>query len=185
MNMLASRGQLRASFIRWALFLVPLIVLLGFVAGQLGPGPESAWFQALEKPSIFPEPKWFGIVWSILYVMIGLSVAMVASAWGARGRTAALIAFAVHFLLNLAWSPIFFGMQQMTAALVIIGLMIVSLVVVIALFWKVRRFAAFLLLPYLAWVCFATLLNYEFLQLNPDADGGSSGEAVERVRIGN
>ena len=185
MNMLASRGQLRASFIRWVLFLVPLIVLLGFVAGQLGPGPESAWFQSLEKPSIFPEPKWFGIVWSILYVMIGFSVALVASAWGARGRTAALIAFALHFLLNLAWSPTFFGMQQMGAALVVIVLIVLTLLVVIALFWKVRRLAALLLLPYLAWVCFATLLNYEFLQLNPDADGGSSGEAVERVRIGN
>lgn len=185
MNMLASRGQLRASFIRWALFLVPLIVLLGFVAGQLGPGPESAWFQALEKPSIFPEPKWFGIIWSILYVMIGLSVALVASAWGARGRTAALIIFALHFLLNLVWSPVFFGMQQMTAALSVIVLIVLSLLVVIALFWKVRRLAALMLIPYLAWVCFATLLNYEFLQLNPDADGGSSGEAVERVRIGN
>ncbi len=185
MNMLASRGQLRASFIRWALFLVPLIVLLGFVAGQLGPGPESAWFQALEKPSIFPEPKWFGIIWSILYVMIGLSVALVASAWGARGRTAALIIFALHFLLNLVWSPVFFGMQQMTAALSVIVLIVLSLLVVIALFWKVRRLAALMLIPYLAWVCFATLLNYEFLQLNPDAEGGSSGEAVERVRIGN
>ncbi|MBX7533446.1 tryptophan-rich sensory protein [Qipengyuania sp. 1XM1-15A] len=185
MNMLASRGQLRASFIRWALFLVPLVVLLGFVAGQLGPGPESAWFQSLEKPSIFPEPKWFGIVWSILYVMIGLSVALVASAWGARGRTAALIAFALHFLLNLAWSPTFFGMQQMSAALVVIVLIFLSLLVVIALFWKVRGLAALLLVPYLAWVCFATLLNYEFLQLNPDADGGSSGQAIERVRIGN
>ena len=185
MNMLASRGQLRASFIRWALFLVPLTVLLGFVAGQLGAGPESAWFQSLEKPSIFPEPKWFGIVWSILYVMIGLSVALVAAAWGARGRTVALIAFAVHFLLNLAWSPTFFAMQQITAALVLIVLIVLSLLVVIALFWKIRRLAALLLLPYLAWVCFATLLNYEFLRLNPDADGGSQGSAVERVRLGN
>lgn len=185
MNMLASRGQLRASFIRWALFMVPLIVLLGFFAGQLGSGPGSPWFQALDKPAIFPEPKWFGIVWSVLYVMIGLSVALVASAWGARGRSAALIAFAVHFLLNLAWSPTFFAMQQITAALVVIVLIVLSLLVVIALFWKVRKLAAVLLLPYLAWVSFATLLNYEFLRLNPEADGGSTGEAVERVRIGN
>lgn len=184
MNMLASRGQLRASFLRWALFLVPLIVLLGFVAGQVGAGPESAWFQALEKPSIYPEPKWFGIVWSILYVMIGLSVALVASAWGARGRTAALWVFAVHFALNLAWSPTFFAMQQITAALAIIVLIVLTLLAVIALFWKVRRLAAILLLPYLAWVCFATLLNYEFLRLNPDADGGSQGDRIERVRIG-
>ena len=183
MNMLASRGQLRASFIRWALFTVPLIVLLGFLAGTLG-SAQTPWFAALEKPSIFPEPKWFGIVWTILYVMIGLAVAIVASAWGARGRKVALWVFALHFLLNLAWSPTFFGAQQITAALVILVLIDLTLLAVIALFWKVRRPAALLLLPYLAWVLFATVLNYQFLRLNPDADGGAQGDgAVERVRI--
>lgn len=53
MNFLASKAQLRASFLRWALFLVPLIVLLGFTAGQFG-GPQTAWFQGLVKPAIFP-----------------------------------------------------------------------------------------------------------------------------------
>ncbi|MEH6724328.1 MAG: TspO/MBR family protein, partial [Qipengyuania sp.] len=162
MNMLASRGQLRASFIRWALFTVPLCVLLGFVAGQLG-GPDTAWFQQLEKPGIYPEPKWFGIVWTILYVMIGLSVAIVASAWGARGRTAALWVFAVHFALNLSWSYVFFSAQQISGALMLLGAIVVTLLVVIALFWRVRRLAALLLLPYLAWVCFAAALNYQFL----------------------
>lgn len=185
MNMLASHGQLRASFIRWALFLMPLCVLLGFLSGQVGAGPKGIWFQALEKPEIYPEPKWFGIVWTVLYIIIGLSVALVANAWGARGRTAALSLFIVHFALNLAWSPVFFGMQQIMGALVVIALMIVTLLGVIALFWKVRHLAAMLLLPYLAWVCFATLLNYEFFRLNPDADNGSQGEAVERVRIVN
>lgn len=184
MNMLASRGQLRASFIRWALFTVPLIVLLGFVAGTIG-SADSEWFAGLVKPDIFPEPKWFGIVWTILYIMIGVSLAFVASAWGARGRTAALIAFAVHFLLNLSWSPTFFAAHQITAALVILVMIVVTLLVVMALFWKVRRVAALLLLPYLAWVCFATVLNYEFLKLNPDADGASGESQVERVRIGN
>ena len=185
MNTLASRGQLRASFIRWALFLVPLIVLLGFLAGTFG-NAQSAWFQALEKPAIYPPPATFGIVWTVLYIIIGLSVAMVASAWGARGRTAALVAFAVHFLLNLSWSPLFFGAQEITAALVVLALIDITLLGVIALFWTVRKTAALLLLPYLAWVLFATLLNWQFLQLNPDADGGAGGDgAVERVRIGN
>ncbi|WP_324826992.1 TspO/MBR family protein [Qipengyuania zhejiangensis] len=185
MNMLASRGQLRASFIRWALFAVPLIVLLGFLSGTAA-GPDSAWFQALEKPAIYPEPKWFGIVWTTLYIMIGVAVALVASAWGARGRGAALEAFVVHFLLNLAWSPVFFAAQNISAALVVIGMIDITLIVVIAMFWKIRRLAALLLLPYLAWVLFATALNFQFLQLNPDADGGMGDSgAVERVRIGN
>lgn len=182
MNMLASRGQLRASFIRWTLFAVPLCVLLGFLAGQLG-SPATAWFAGLEKPAIYPEPKWFGIVWTVLYVMIGLAVALVAAAWGARGRTAALWVFAGHFVLNLSWSYVFFGAQQITGALVLLGLIVLTLLAVIALFARVRRLAAVLLLPYLAWVCFASVLTYQFRELNPDADGGSTEGAVERVRI--
>ena len=185
MNVLASRGQLRASFIRWALFTVPLCVLLGFMAGQLG-GPDTFWFRSLEKPGIYPPPAAFGIVWTILYVMIGLSLALICSAWGAKGRGVAIAAFTVHFLLNLSWTPVFFGLKEITAGLVVLGMVAITLVVVIALFWKVRQLAAVLLLPYLAWVLFATALNYQFLQLNPEADGGlPAGGAAERVRIGN
>ena len=61
MNILASKAQLRASFLRWALFLVPLVMLIGFAAGQLG-GPNTAWFAGLNKPSIYPPPVLFGIV---------------------------------------------------------------------------------------------------------------------------
>jgi tryptophan-rich sensory protein len=182
MNLLASKAQLRASFMRWALFLVPLIVLLGFTASQLG-GPNTPWFQSLTKPAIFPPPMWFGIVWSILYVMIGLSVAMIASAWGATGRGVALIAFALHFIGNLAWTPVFFGMQNMTAALYVLGYTVVTLVIVIALFWRVRKIAAVLLLPYLAWASFASVLNYQFIVENPDGGNGDASGAVERFEL--
>lgn len=184
MNTLASRGQLRASFLRWALFVVPVILLLGFLSGQVaGSGPGNPWFDYLEKPSTYPPPVTFGIVWTILYVLMGLAVALVCSAWGARGRTLALIAFAVHFLLNIAWSPVFFAMHEMSLALGIIAGMIVTLLVVIALFWKVRPLAGALLIPYLAWIVFAALLNWQFLQLNPDADGAEPYEAVQRYEI--
>ena len=182
MNVIASRGQLRASFIRWALFTVPLIVLLGFLAGQLG-SPNTAWFQGLVKPDIFPEPKWFGIVWTILYIMIGLALALVCSSWGARGRGLAIGVFAAHFVLNLAWSPLFFGAQNILGALYLLIAIVLSLLVVIWLFWRVRRAAGLLLLPYLAWVCFATLLNYEFLQANPDGGKGGANSAEQRFEI--
>lgn len=184
MNTLASRGQLRASFLRWALFTVPLCVLLGFLAGQLG-GPDTQWFRDLDKPGIYPPPATFGIVWTLLYIMIGIALAMVCAAWGARGRTAALIGFAIHFALNLAWTPVFFGAQEMSAALLLMLAIDLSLLVVIVLFWKVRRAAGLMLLPYLGWVLFATVLNWQFLQLNPEADGGGSSDPVDRVRIAN
>lgn len=179
---LASKAQLRASFFRWALFTIPTCILLGFVSGQFG-GADSIWFQSLIKPDIFPEPKWFGIVWTVLYIIIGISVALICAAWGARGRTAALIVFAIHFVLTLAWTPVFFGAYQMTAALYVLAAVVVTLLVVMALFYRVRKLAAALLIPYLAWVCFATVLNYEFLKLNPDADGQDPTQAVQRFEI--
>ena len=182
MTTLASRAQLRASFLRWALVCVPGIVLLGFLAGNFG-GPDSAWFQSLEKPSIFPPPMWFGIVWSILYVMIGISLALICSAWGARGRTFALGVFALHFVLNLAWTPVFFGAYQLSGALVVLCLVVLTLLVVMWAFWRVRKSAALLLIPYLAWVIFATVLNYEFLRLNPDADGQEPFRAQQRIEL--
>ena len=180
MTGLASRGQLRASFLRWALFTVPLVLLLGFLSGQAGSNAESVWFQSLVKPAIFPPPMWFGIVWSILYVLMGLALAMVSAAWGARGRTAAIVAFALQLLVNLAWSPVFFGMHRIREALIVIGVLDVLVIVTIVLFWRVRRVAALLLLPYLAWIAFATLLNWEFLQANPD--GGREGTANGAVQ---
>ncbi|MEL7188303.1 MAG: TspO/MBR family protein [Pseudomonadota bacterium] len=178
MNILASKSQLRASLLRWSLFLVPLIVLLGFLGGQLG-SPQTIWFQNLTKPALFPPPAAFGIVWAILYAVIGFALAMVASAWGAHGRGIAIIAFALHFIGNLAWTPVFFGMQNMMGGLYVLIYVVVSLLIVIALFWRVRRAAALLLLPYLAWVCFATLLNWQFIAKNPyGADDSDSGAAI-------
>jgi len=184
MNRLASPAQLRASLLRWALVLVPAVVLLGFVSGELsGSGADNVWFSALEKPSIYPPPAVFGIVWTILYVLIGLAAAMVACAWGARLRPIALVMFAIQLALNLAWSPVFFGLHQITAALWVIIALDVAVVVTILLFWRVRKLAALLLLPYLAWVLFATVLTWEFRQLNPHADGVDVSGAVQRIEL--
>ena len=182
MNFLASKAQLRASFLRWSLFLVPLIVLLGFLAGGLG-GPDTIWFQSLTKPAIFPPPAAFGIVWSVLYVMIGLSLALVVSAWGAYGRGLAIIVFALHFLGNLAWTPVFFGMQDMVSAFYVLCYAIVTLLLVLAVFWRVRRLAAVLLLPYLAWLLFASVLNYQFIAANPDGGAAIDDGAIERIEL--
>jgi tryptophan-rich sensory protein len=183
MNRLASPGQLRASFIRWALFLVPAVLLLGFVSGRLGGDASDPWFVALDKPSIFPAPGVFGLVWPILYALMGLAAAIVCAAWGSRYRLPAILAFAAQLIVNLAWSPMFFGQHQITLALYIILVLDVALIVTMVLFWQVRRGAALLLLPYLAWIVFATVLNYEFLRLNPDADGAEGSYAVQRIEL--
>ena len=186
MNFLASREQLRASLMRWTLVCVPACVLLGFLSGRLSQsGPGNAWFDALAKPELFPEPALFGIVWTALYALMGFALALVGSAWGARGRGLAVALFAVQFLVNLAWSPVFFGMNRITAGLIVILILDVLVLITLVLFWRIRKLAGALLLPYLAWILFATVLNYHFLVLNPNADGvnGDSG-ASARVRIG-
>lgn len=184
MTVLASRAQLRASFFRWALFLVPVVLLLGFLSGAAsGSGAENPWFAALEKPGLYPPPVTFGIVWSLLYVMMGLAAALVASAWGARGRALALVMFLIQFALNLAWSPVFFGLHEMRWALYLLGVIDVAVLLTLVLFWRVRWQAGALLLPYLAWVCFASLLNYQLLELNPHADGRDYSGAVQRIEL--
>ncbi|MDF2638380.1 MAG: TspO and like protein [Novosphingobium lindaniclasticum] len=184
MTLIASSDQLRASLVRWALVLVPLLVLLGFLSGQAAQsGPGNPWFDALVKPGIFPPPATFGIVWTVLYVLMGIALAMICAARGARGRGPAVIAFAVQFVLNLAWSPVFFGAHQITGGLIVIGILDVAVIVTIALFARVRPIAAWLLVPYLVWICFATYLNFAFLQANSALDGAEGPQAVERFEI--
>ncbi len=183
MNRIASPGQLRASLIRWSLFLVPLVMLLGFLAGTVGGDANSAWFQSLEKPATFPPPATFGIVWTILYAMMGFAFAMVCAAWGSRMRAWAIIAFLIQFAINLTWSPVFFGQQQIAYALLVILALDAALIVTVILFFKVRKWAGILLLPYLAWALFATLLNWQFLQLNPDVQPMVDEGAVQSFEI--
>ncbi|MGV3480000.1 MAG: TspO/MBR family protein [Sphingobium sp.] len=170
MSEIASKGQLRWSFARWALLCVPLVLLLGIASGQLAnSGYGNPWFDALVKPAIMP-PGWaFGAAWTILYVLMGLALAMILNARGAAGRSLAIALFVAQFLLNLAWSPIFFAAHQVGTALLVILAMLVLAVATTVAFRRVRPAAAALLLPYLAWLCFAATLNYQIGALNPDA----------------
>ena len=184
MRYLASPAQLRGALIRWSLVTVPLVLALGFLAGMVaGSGPGNAWFDSLIKPAINPPPIVFPIVWSSLYILIGLALAMVLSASGAAGRGAAVIVFAVQMALNLAWSPVFFAGHQLTGGLIVIGLMVLAIIATIVLFARVRTTAAWLLAPYLAWVVFAGILNWQFLELNRDADGKQVSGAAVRIAI--
>ena len=184
MRYLASPAQLRGALIRWSLVMVPLVLALGFLSGMAaGSGPGNAWFDGLIKPAINPPPIVFPIVWSTLYVLMGVALAMILSASGAAGRGAAAIAFVVQLALNLAWSPVFFARHQLTGGLIVIGLMVLAIVATIVLFARVRTMAAWLLAPYLAWVLFAGFLNWQFLELNRDADGKQVSGAAVRIAI--
>ena len=171
MNQLASSSQLRMSLIRWALFVIPAIMFLGFMSGTIsGSSEENRWFAELVKPEAQP-PGWvFGVVWPILYFMTGLAFAMVLHARGARFRGLAVALFLGQLVLNLAWSPVFFGRHQVTTALfLIVGIWVMAIATTFA-FGRVRAAAAWLMVPYLVWLSFAAILNFQIDRLNPDAE---------------
>ena len=171
MGGIASRGQLRMSLLRWAAVVVPLILLLGFASGRSVPaGSENAWYAALAKPAATP-PDWvFPVAWTILYVLIGFALAMILNARGARGRASAVALFVVGFALALAWQPLFFGAHRVGAALLLIGAMAVLGIATTIAFGRIRPAGAWLMVPYVAWVCFAGALTWDIGRLNPDAE---------------
>jgi tryptophan-rich sensory protein len=100
------------SFLRYALVTVPLVLLLGTISGRLAnSGYGNAWFDAIRKPALMPPGSVFGVAWTILYILLGLALALILHAKGARGRGVALGFFAAQLVLNYAWSPLFFAIS--------------------------------------------------------------------------
>ena len=157
----------------WKIALVAVIVIeaIGSLSGWVSnSGFGNGWFDALQKPSFMP-PGWaFGVAWTILYILIGISLAMLLHAKGAQKRERALILFGLMLVVNFAWSPVFFGMHKVTLGLSLIAAMIVCTIGLIFALWKIRIVAALLLYPYLGWLMFASALNYRIMQLNPNAE---------------
>lgn len=172
------------SFLRYALFTVPAVLLLGTVSGRIsGSGYGNAWFDALEKPGFMP-PGWaFGVAWTILYILLGLALALILHARGARGRGPALALFIGQLLLNFAWSPIFFAYHEVGAAFWTIVVMILLSIAAAGLFWRIRRSAALLMLPYLAWLAFAASLTWEIGRLNPEASKLAPGDPATDIAL--
>ena len=172
------------SFLRWAVVTVPLVLLLGFASGRLVPaGNENAWYVSLAKPALTP-PGWvFPVAWSTLYVLLGLSVAMIADARGARARGMAIGLFALQFVGNLAWTPLFFGAHKVLAALALIVAILVLTIITTLLFARIRRVAAWLLVPYMVWLSFAGALTWGIHRLNPDAESLAPSASTTQIQL--
>ncbi len=184
MGQIASSSQLRMSFIRWALVTVPLVLFLGIISGQLaGSGYGNSWFDALEKPAIMPPGWTFGAVWTVLYILIGVVLANILSARGARGRGLIVALLLAQLLLNYGWAPLFFAAHQVTLALVLIVVILLVALAATLLLWRVRRGSAMLMLPYLAWLIFAGFLNFQILQLNPEAEALAPGGSTTQIEF--
>ncbi|MGK0184707.1 MAG: benzodiazapine receptor [Verrucomicrobiales bacterium] len=144
--------------------------LLGGLGAATTVGSISDWYREIQPPPGTPPNSVFGPVWSILYAMIGSSFAIVWHRGGfarsdPKGRKRLAI-FTCQAILNFAWTPLFFGWHLMGVALLNIILMIIAIAYCIRWFGSSSRVSAWLLVPYLAWVCYATYLNAGFWFLN-------------------
>jgi len=142
------------------------LVLCFAAAATAGFVSTTGWYAALHQPAWNPPAWLFAPVWTVLYVMMAVAAWQVERAGGWEARKPELRLFLLQWALNAAWTPLFFGWHQVGWALVEIIVLWVALVLTVRAFWRVRRSAGLLLLPYLAWVTFAACLNGTVWWLN-------------------
>lgn len=165
-----SSSRAPGSALRAGLVLVPLLLFAGGLSARIAGSTEgNAWYQTLVLPAAQPPGPAFGIAWSILYVLLAIAGALV---WGrnGQGRGMALALFTLGIALNLCWSPLFFRHHLILPALVLIGAMFLVALATTFAMARISRVAAWLMVPYMAWLGFAAALNFDIWRLNPAAD---------------
>jgi translocator protein len=145
---------------------VGLPLAVGAVAGMFTAKAVPEWYATLNQPSFNP-PNWvFGPVWTFLYIVMGISFYLVWQTPPGQLRSMAIAAFFLQLLLNFAWSFLFFYFKQIGSALVEIVLLWLAILTMILIFYRIRPLSAWLNVPYLLWVTFATLLTAAYYKLN-------------------
>ncbi len=159
-------NRFRANGFSAALVFLAVSVAAAALGGLVTAPAIDGWYRELAKPAFNP-PDWvFGPAWTVLYTLIAYAAWRAWRAGEGAARRGAFIAYGVQMILNAAWSLLFFGLRSPILALVDIVLLLVAIAVNARLFHRIDRLAGVLLLPYLAWVAFATLLNASIVLLN-------------------
>lgn len=156
----------RKLYIRVAISIL-VCLMIGFLASIATQSSVTTWYTTINKPSFTPPNALFAPVWTILYIMMGIAAGIV---WS-RGLhhiwvKTALYHFVFQLLFNALWSIVFFSLQEVFWALLTIITLLVLIGLTIKWFKVVNKTAAYLLIPYLLWVLFATALNFEIWRLN-------------------
>nr|WP_299387395.1 TspO/MBR family protein [Allomuricauda sp.] len=146
---------------------VIVCLLIGFLSSFATQSSVNDWYADLIKPEFNP-PNWvFAPVWTILYILMGISAGIV---WSKGFHhiwvKTALYHFGFQLLFNALWSIVFFGLKNPFWAFLVILVLLTLIMLTIKWFRVVSKWASYLLVPYLLWVCFATLLNYKIWELN-------------------
>lgn len=158
-----SKTRSAAGLIVW----IALSQLAGVIGGFFTATSVGTWYAGLEKPSFSP-PNWvFGPVWTTLYTLMGIAAWLVWKNGAGRPLArAGLWIFGIQLALNALWSVIFFGLRDPMWAWVELIALWIAILVTVDHFTRIVRAAGLLLLPYLAWVTFAGVLNYHIWKLN-------------------
>lgn len=151
---------------------IGVALAVGAVGGLATASSVSTWYPTLNKPAFNPPNAVFGPTWTVLYILMAVAAWRVWRTGTGPGpgprpaRRTALTLYGVQLALNLAWSLIFFGLRRPDLALAEIALLLAFVLATTALFWKADRPAGLMMIPYAAWVAFASLLNFEIWRLN-------------------
>ena len=154
-----STGRSIAALVGWLLLTFSASATAVFVA-------DNGWYAGLAKPAWNPPGWLFGPVWTLLYAMMAVAAWRVWRRGGWARQKTALVLFVVQWALNALWTPLFFGLHRPGWALVEILVLLIAILATLRAFWRVDRPAGLLLLPYAAWVSFATVLNWTIWRLN-------------------
>ncbi|MEO3386196.1 TspO/MBR family protein [Mesorhizobium sp. CAU 1741] len=144
---------------------LPLFLVLVVGGGSLigASNTPGEWYQGLVKPSFNPPDAIFAPVWTALYILVAIAGWRV---WSRKATGGAMTVWWLQLGLNFLWSPVFFTLHATGVALAVILALLAAILAFILITWTRDRVAAFLFLPYAAWVAFATLLNFAIFQLN-------------------
>ena len=139
--------------------------IVGAVSSLLSEGNFKQFYDSLEKPPLSP-PGWvFSVAWVILYILMGISAFLIFDS-DHPDKNSALKIYFVQLFINFLWSPVFFRFKSIIGAAVVVTAMLVAVWVMIKAFFRIRKSAALINIPYLAWTVFAAYLTYGFLLLN-------------------
>ena len=149
--------------------IISIIICLaaGFI-GTIFTNPSiPTWYESLKKPSFNPPAWLFSPVWTALFIIMGISLFLVwQKGLNYNGVKIALIVFGIQLILNILWSILFFGLRSPLTAFIEIIILWILILMTILIFYPISKTAALLLLPYILWVSFASILNFSLWQLN-------------------
>lgn len=143
---------------------IPL--LIGIIAGFLTRQGVENFSINVEKPVFSPPPALFPIVWTLLYILMGISAYTIEKSPSSPQRNRALILYYIQLFFNFLWSFIFFSFNNYLAAFIWIIVLLILIIAITIEFYKIKPVAAYLMIPYILWVAFATVLNFSIYLLN-------------------